>query len=659
MIPWAAISLATGIAFYFTLRFEPSVGLLAATALAAAVMAVEAVTARKRGRSLAFALYLLGAFAALGFARVGLQSRLAEAPILEKPFYVGEFGGRVTAVEPRIGGVRLTLEEVVMTNLAVTPERIRVTVRGGKREYEVGERIRGRGGFYPPPKPAAVGLADFSRSSWFRRLGAYGYSMGPPRVTETAHNPSPLETMRRGMARRIHQLEPTAEGAVAIALITGIRGGIPDHVVEQIRVSGLAHLLAISGLHLGLVMGGVFFFVRATLALFPSVALPYNIKKWAVFPSLAAGAFYLIFTGSTIPTLRSFIMAFLVLVAVLLERTAISIRLLATAAMIILLWSPQVLIQPGFQMSFAATGALVWLYRLRGSRNERRKTIVARLAAAVLALAAASTVAWVATAPFAAYHFHRLAIYSLPANLIAVPLTAFWVMPTGMVALLATPLGLDEPLWRLMTAGIAPIIATAETIAAMPSAVRQLMPMPTFSLLAFAFALTTLFLMNNRRAATLAAFLATAGAIFHLQQVKPTVVITPETVAFRNDDYWFAEKADRYLKPMLRPELGKLAPPGWSCDALGCVYEYQNYKFALSKDKKSLAKDCRLADVLLAPDFEVSESERRRRGCRKALIIDRRNLERDGAHSIFTEPALRLETVGKRQGKRPWRRYYR
>ena len=660
LLPWAAISLGAGIALYFSLNFEPPPELLLAATLLAAAAGLGALRAYKLRRSLTFALSLLAVFALLGFCRAGWQTRLAAAPVLQKPLYSAAFTAKIAAIEPRLDSLRLTLDEVVFVGLtaAETPKRVRINIRGDPvgEDYRVGARIGGRGGFYPPARPRAPGLVDLARLSWFKQIGAYGYSLGAPRIVAPGEERLGFNELRRHAYHRIQGLHPTPAGAIAAALMVGMRGNIPPQITENIRISGLAHLLAISGLHLGLVMGGVFFFTRALLAAAPRLALKYNIKKWAVYPSLAVGVFYLLLTGSTIPTIRALLMASLVLAAVLLERTAISTRLLAIAAIGVLSWSPQALIQPGFQMSFAATAALIWFYHLwRRATGGQRHNALRKAWLYFLALGGASFVAWAASSPFAVYHFHRLAVYALPSNLAAVPITAFWVMPAGIIALALMPMGADAPFLGLMTAGIDIIIQTAELMASLPHSVWRLPIMPNFTLLALTAALIALFLAATKRGAAFAALAAAAGIWLYAGRQPPDVVVGLDAVAFRDGDTWFTDRFGRKRggrwEAILLPQASDRPPPSLGCDPLGCVHARRGRRIAISKDNMGLGRDCATADILLIPHAPLKV-----RCPKPVLVIDRFDLWRDGTHTITLEPFLEINNVGAQQGDRPWRR---
>lgn len=260
---------------------------------------------------------------------------------------------------------------------------------------------------------------------------------------------------------------------MAAALATGLRGEILDGVRQQMRDSGLAHLLAISGLHIGLVTAFVFALVRGGLALGPGFALRWPLKKIAAVVALLAAAIYMMLAGATVPTQRAFIMTAIILVAMLLNWPGISLRLISLAASLVLLIRPEALLSVSFQMSFAAAIALVAAYealagKFRVATGE--STFPRRVAMNLVAVAFTTLIASLATAPFAVFHFHRLALLRLVANLAAVPIAALWVMPLEVLVLVLMPFGLEGTVTPLLGGGVEAILWIAATVSAWPFA---------------------------------------------------------------------------------------------------------------------------------------------------------------------------------------------
>ena len=319
----------------------------------------------------------------------------------------------------------------------------------------------------PPLAPLRPGGYDFARDLWFRGIGAIGFALGeikaaePPRPQGAwLRYAATIDGMRDAIDRRIRAAVPGDAGSIASALITGKRDAISAPVNEAMYVSSLAHVLSISGYHMAVVAGVVFFVVRGLLALVPALALGCPIKKWAALAALLAATFYLLLSGAEVATQRSYLMIAIVLGGVLVDRTALTLRTIAVAAILVLMLAPESVVHPSFQMSFAATLALIAAYErgLPWPAANADTSFGARMALwggrEIAALLFASLIAGLATTPYAAYHFHRAAPYGVLANLLAMPVISAFVMPAGMIALVAMPFGFDAPIWRLMGNGI-------------------------------------------------------------------------------------------------------------------------------------------------------------------------------------------------------------
>ena len=476
-----------------------------------------------------------------------------------------------------------------------------------------------------------------------------------------------LNGRRQDIAERIRASLGPEAGGVAAALMTGNRGAIPADVVSALRDAGLAHLLAISGLHVGLIAASLFAVVRGLLALWPAVALCFPIKKWAAAASLGGTFVYLLVTGATIPTQRAFLMTGLVLIAVMLDRVAISMTLVAWAAVVVLLLSPESLLGPSFQMSFAAVVALIATYeivRVRFGEWRSRARFSRRALVYLMGVGLTTLVAGLATAPYAAFHFNRFVDYGLAANLAAVPVMAIWIMPWSVAAYALMPLGLEAVALAPMGWGIDVVIAIARTVAGWPGSVTLLPSMPVASLVAITLGGLWLCLWRRRwRLAGLAGFLA--GAVVMLAASPPDVLIAGDARLFAVRDAAGdlvlssprarGMTAETWLRLDGRGRRASLPGPDEAddarlrCDSLGCVYRARGHVVAIARDVRALAEDCALAEVVvsLVPI---------RGPCPSAhTVIDRFDLWREGAHAIWLEDgAVRVSTVAEIRGVRPW-----
>jgi competence protein ComEC len=309
---------------------------------------------------------------ALGFAVTKLRTEQVRTPVLGEELRNVPVRGFVEVFEHRTDRRdRLTLRVIAIGDLADAdrPYRVRISTAAKHAMFRTGEGVRLRATLLPPPEPVEPGAFDFGRRAWFDRLGATGYATG--RIEPLSDAPRPpldlsvwaaIDALRAVVNERVRTALPNETGAIAVALITGDRGGIPQEVTEAMRDAGLAYVLAISGLHMVIMAGPVFWLVRALLAAVPGLALRFPIKKWAATIALLAATFYLLLSGASVPTLRAWIMMSIFLIAVLLDRPAITMRNVALAALAILIVAPESLFEPSFEMSFAAVIGLVALY---------------------------------------------------------------------------------------------------------------------------------------------------------------------------------------------------------------------------------------------------------------------------------------------------------
>ena len=387
--------------------------------------------------------------------------------------------GVVRYAERSSSGLRLEMDVVSTKDpvLKFAPTGARVSVRGKQEQIRAGDYISARMHLTPPSGPVRPGGYDFAMQAWFDDIGATGYVTGTVMVDSQHRQLLPierLERLRQAIAARIRTRLSGDEAEVSAALVAGVQGGISKDTAEAMRISGLSHILSISGLHMALVAGLFLYGLRYGFALVPMWAQKYPVKKIASVAALAACFFYLALSGAGVATLRSFIMIAVMLVAVMIDRPALTMRNLMIAALIILLVTPHEIMGPSFQMSFAATAALVAAYQAWGAwQRERRhlpeRGIAARVShatmTAMVATAATSAIAGLATALYAAWHFHRLAPFGLLANLLATIPVSLLIMPFGVLSVLLMPFGLDGWAIDVMGKGVGVMLAIARWVA--------------------------------------------------------------------------------------------------------------------------------------------------------------------------------------------------
>lgn len=486
LFPWIPVFIGLGIVVWFSVMDEPG-----PTAYAVAmILLVAGITGRWRGPELLHPLAIILACLAAGWLAAGARAHLQAAPMLTFRYY-GPVEGRIIGIDrSQSDALRLTLDQVTLREVPPdrTPLKVRVSMQADQPWLtpSPGQVVVLTASLAAPEGPVEPGGFDFRRMAFFDQLGAVGYTRTPVLLLEDpVAGEEMISRLRSYLTRSMLDHMPGQAGAFAAGAMTGDRSAITQDTVQALRDSSLAHLLAISGMNMAFLVSFVFALVRYGLALVPRVALRVNTKKVAAVVGLGVALFYLLLSGANVATERAFIMVSVMLGAVLLDRRALTLRTVAIAGVILLLLRPESLLEPGFQMSFAATVALIAGFQVLEAGVYRNR--MPRWMVPVFTLVLSSVIAGVATAPFAAAHFNRFTDYGLLANLLTVPVMGAVVMPAGVVAALLSPFGLAAPALWVMEQGARWILFVAHYIAgldgsvtAIPSPGPFVMPLITF-----------------------------------------------------------------------------------------------------------------------------------------------------------------------------------
>lgn len=674
------VALAVGIGGYFSLRTEPETWIRWATMSGATLIALLG----RRHPTAPLSVLVLAM--AIGFAAAQIRVQALDTRMLERTGWA-TVTGTVRQVEVRPADHRLTLSDIALadTRHRVVPSGVRVVVRGPGPSPPIGSRVRVRARIGPPSPPIAPGAFDFRRQAYFLGIGAVGFVAGQIDVLADRSGGvtwrATVDRVRAHVSTSVRAALDPGIGPIAAALLTGDRSGIPEPILENLRQTGLAHLLAISGLHMALVVGTVLFGLRFGFAAIPGVALRWPIKKVAAGVALAAAGGYLLLAGAPVPTQRAFLMVGLVLIGQMLDREAISLRMVALAAVIVLLLFPESLLGPSFQMSFAAVTALIAAYEAVRAWSARRMSMredgpgllpkpVTRLGCYVGGVALTSLIASAATAPFAAYHFQMIPVSGTVANLIAVPVTALVTMPAGVVALLLMPFGLEQIPLSTMGWGIQATLWSAETAAAIPVAATAASAAPVWSIVLLALGTLWVVIWSGPfRWAGLV--IAGCGAVGWGLVTPPAVVVSADAdvigVRFSDGSWavstdrraafvragwqrrWGSEDAAEFDAVDSRPLQARSRDRRLTCDGFGCVYTLAGRQVAILTTPEAIAEDCGMASVVIltvplrgpcdGPD----------------VLIDLKTIKALGAHSVWIgRDHVRTETVSGATGRRPW-----
>jgi competence protein ComEC len=671
---WAPVAFGAGVALYFSLPLEPSAPAAAGIAAAGLVLA-----ALLRGPLGAGAVAMLVLLLASGFADAKLRTEWVRAPVVAGKGGVFTLAGRLLSITEGAEGRR----DYVLGDLAIdrlpaerTPARIRLASRLKEEPPAIGARIRLRAVLRPPPGPVRPDGFDFARKSWFERIGAVGFAVSraelvaPPQTLAWRER---IETVRRRIAAAIRAVDSGPAGEVCVALVIGDQLGIDEATMKAIRLSGLAHMLSISGMHMVLVAGGLYWLLRALLALSETLALRYDIRRGAALAAILAALAYYLLSGMGIATLRSFLMIAIVFAAVLLGRSALNLRNVAVAALSILAVMPESLLDVSFQMSFAAVTALIAYYErfpLVRPFDPQRPLTLRLLAGAwrgLREIALTTTIAGLAVLPFGVYHFHQIATWSVLGNVLAMPVMTLFVMPMGLLGTLLIPLGLEHGPLALMAAGSALILRIADWVAALPFARVDvgLIGLGPVLLIVGGGLWLALWRSHLRRLGLLPLAVGLALAPFG---AKPFLLVDRDITHVALVD------SARRLWPSLdsrdsfsltewrkalgaagaetaRPDAPATASP-WHCDEDGCTALVNGLRIAHSFSPAALEEDCRKAQVLVAA-YPVS---RNRPPCSEvAALIDLRDVRRHGAYAAYLEDGrVRLVSSSQQRGNRPW-----
>ena len=665
LVLWIPVALGAGVTAWFILP-DPRAWIGTLLALAGVALAALAIGRGGRaGRALAIGAVL----AALGIALVWWRAERVAAPVLARPA-IATMAVTVEAVEPLPARdlVRLTVR--LFGGDAPLPPRFRINlVEKDAGSVQRGAAIRLRGRLMPPPTAAVPGAYDFARTAWFAGIGATGRGFAP--VTILAPGKAPAADFRARLSRHVQSRIDGSAGAIAATLATGDRGAIADDDAEAMRRAGLAHLLAISGLHVSAVIGAVMLLVSRLLALSPWLALRVRVPVVAAGAGAVAAIGYTVLTGAQVPTVRACIAALLILTALVMGREALTLRLVATGAVIVLLAWPETLAGPSFQLSFTAVTVIVALHEHPAARTwfaRRAESPMRRIGRALLSLFLTGLAVEIALAPIALYHFHKSGLYGALANIVAIPLTTFVVMPLEALALLLDLVGLGAPCWWLTGQALDLLLRIARATAAAPGAVAALPGMPdgAFALMVLGGLWLLLWRTPWRR---LGALPLIVGASWAALTPPPDLLVTGDGrhVAIRTADGKIALLRDRsgdYTRSMLAENGGIDDDPVLLSDqrdarcsrdlclasrhAGGRTWRILATRSPYLVPINDLIAACRSADIVV--------SERRLpRGCTPHwLRLDRPTLTRTGGVAI-TFASGHIATVFDPGDQHPWR----
>ena len=664
---------AGGAAIYMTLPSEPALWPTVSAVLALLVLAVFGWRIERVRWPLLWFFAL-----ELGFLWCLLRTGWVDAPRLERE-RAGEVSGIAAWIEASDKRPRLELRVVRFEarGKVTRLKRARVRLAKGARSA-IGDRVRVRAIMRPPPRPVAPGGYDFQRDAYFKQIGAVGFAIGTTEIAPARERDGLRHWVNQARASFRDQVyaaladKPNIAGIIA-ALTVGDRAGVVDADRDALRASGLAHLLAISGLHLGLAAGVIFFVLRLALALPHGAALRMPIHKIAALVAILAAAGYLAMSGAAPPAQRAFVMVTAGMLAVMADRLRSGLWFIAWAAAIVAAVAPDVVVGPSFQLSFAAATGIVAAYEAQAAKRQREieprlpgSGFIRSLGRYVGGIAVASLIATAATAPLALAHFQQAPALGVVANLVAMPVMAFWIMPTAILAALLSVVSLGDYAFQLMGLGVELVLVAAYMVQGWEGGVIHAAASPDWVVGAFlAGGVVICALRGWPRWLGLAGVFA---AVVGLSLASPPDILVDEQgriAAVRDGGtlYFtsmrrgaFEQKVwSRYVGGAAVSRLADAPSSLARCDPDGCVTAGDAVTVAISLAPHGLQDDCRRADYSIALYRAVAAKAM---GCLEGTPdLDLFDLQRDGAHALWIKDGIvTTSSVASQRGERPWTR---
>lgn len=669
---WVPIFFAIGIGVYFLVPSEPP---LALGLIFWGLSICLHIFSRGGWRYLFFCMVLMCS----GFLASSLRTVSVHTFVIENDIKFADVNGRIISIEPMEdgGGSRIVLSDLNIDKLDSenAPRNIRLRLRQDE-SVRVGQRIKVLASLTAPSSPFVPGGFDFRRYMYFQGIGAVGFIYKTPEILEDAPARfKVIEQWRGFISERIRQSLEPRQASVALALIVGQKNALADEDQQALRDSGLAHMLAISGLHVGLVSGTLFFVLRFLLALIPFIALHYPIKKIAAVFAFTGAVFYMLLAGMTVPTQRAVFMIGIVFLAIILDRSPISLRLVALSALLVLLFKPESLLSASFHMSFAAVTCLVYFYdvtRNFWSHNYTNSNWARRIMLYFLAVFVTTLIASLATAPFALYHFGQVSFMGSVANLTMVPLFAFLIMPFALLGTLFVFMGLEYWPLQIVGVGIDMMLEVAYWAADLPYAILKgaAWSFASFLLLISASLWVILWKGYGKILAFFPLFFSFQVSASHF---LPDFLLSPSHdlfgfydnrrifVSTKRREKFIIERWETYYGI---EEGGSVAMTykgadenyyqAFKCGEEGCRFNVRGRKISFVRTPYALKEDCAWADVLISV-YPVDKTS-----CGSAHIVDKFDTWRSGAHAIWIldHNDVHIEDASDYIGNRSWSVYH-
>lgn len=668
---WSPVFVSIGIGTYFSLPFEPILGYTLTIFILCSLGLVAAIPIRKSNFRNAYLLIVALNLIILGFLCACVRTQLVNSPIIQNDIKVAEVIGTIEGIEPleEGKGSRIIIYKPQINKLwpVQTPKRLRLKLKQDDN-IRIGQKIKVLASLSPPSEPLIPDGFDFRRHLYFQGIGGVGFIFKNPEIIEQNNVSTNIENIRDAAKRRIESILPPRESAVAIALMIGQQNALSKNDMDAIRNSGLAHMLSISGLHITLMAGVLFFLSRLCLVLIPNFGVLYPAKKFAAVFAMLGAVFYMLLAGSTAPTVRSVLMIGMAFLAIILDRSPISLRLVAFSALVILIFQPENLISVSFQMSFAAVTALIAFFdqtRNFWSRANEKFNLAGRILIYITSVCVTTIIATIASTPFSIFHFQQFAFMGVIANLVAVPLLSFFIMPFIVLSFFLMPVGLDIFPLKIVGIGIEMILQIAHSASNLPHAVISFAAIPFSALLCCILCGLWIILWKGigKFCGLIllipAAFIIAAAQspdILISENHKLVGVITTDSKLYVNN-----RMSEKFVRTgwkkslglnddLVLQEEGEIPTLNGRCDPEACRFMIKGQNVSILRSPYVQKQECNWADIILSPD-PINTS------CNSKYVIDIFDTKMRGVHAVFissSDDSIRIRSVRDSIGNRPW-----
>jgi competence protein ComEC len=658
---WLPVFLAIGILIFFALPYDPSPYLSFFTIFLSLALFI---ISRRHYKLHYIALALMTVL--IGFTATMIRVELVKAPILRETLEKIWLEGDVCEINNTEDGQKLILENLLFKGYnGVMPKKVRLSLRHTQVKIDIGNHIGVKAVLMAPPSPSLPRGFDYQLYAYFKQIGAIGYAVGKVKILKNKNKLSTVNNffanLRQKVEDRLFSEMTKPASAIAVGILVGDASAISGGDFDDIRKAGLAHIIAISGMHIVVVVGLIFISVRFLLARFEILLLKFDVKKIAALSAILGSFVYLKIAGSPLSAQRAFIMSTLVLTAIVLDRNVNPMRSIAIAALIILCFTPEAILSASLQMSFAASMALIASFAITQEylKFSNQSSLFIRILSYFLTITISTLVAGLATAPFIIYHFNQFSTYSVLSNLIAIPLSDFIIMPAGMLAMLLMPLGIEKIALYPMQWGIEFMLWISHTVANLPHSsyyVPSILPLGLISvsiggliLCFFSTKLRYLGIIPICLGMTgiwhhekLDVIISQDGKLFAVEDDIGVLAFSSKASSRFNRKIWQQSRGENFIFSLKEAYLDK-------CRYNYCFLERNNHKVMIVGKPHDPAKHCGKYDIYINLVDNIFH-------CAKAnLSINLNNLNQDGAHTFrLSSEKIRVEKVSDFRPKRIW-----